>query len=283
MKKILLILISVLFLSGCTSTNLENANIYTTIYPIEYIMSYLYGDNSTIQSIYPNGVNINDYKLTDKQIENYSNCDLFVYFGLSNEKEIAKTFINHNRKLLIIDATYGLSSDNLEELWLAPNNFLMLVKNIRESLNEYLNNSIKEELVNTKYNELYEKISWLDAELRNIAKEAKSNGKNTLVISNNALKFLAGYGFNIISIPDIESSKSENVINDLKSKFKSSTYTTIIKLDSEEDSELITDLVNKYKAKTLSINSLITNSDTASDYITIQNENISIIRDLLLK
>mgnify|MGYP003571295798 CR=1 FL=1 len=279
-----LLFIILFLISGCDikDSNLDNATIYTTIYPIKYITEYLYGDNSIVESIYPDGVDLNDYELTEKQIENYSTADLFVYMGLSKEKEITKSFINKNKKLLIIDATYGLSNTNhLEELWLAPNNFLMLVKNIRGTLNEYLNNTVKEDVVNEKYDELYSKVSWIDAELRDIAKEAKENDNNTLVVSSNAFKFLEGYGFNIISLEDITASGSENALNDIKNKFKNSTYTNILKLSSEENNDLINELKDKYKANIKEINSLITNSDTASDYITIQYENIAIIREIL--
>ncbi len=282
-KIISLLVFCIFLLAGCSKTNLDNATIWTTVYPVEYITKYLYGENSTVDSIYPDGVDLNNYKLTEKQIDNYSEGDLFVYIGLGPEKDLAKTFINKNNKLMLIDATYGLSSDNITELWLAPNNFLMLVKNIKSSLNEYLDNSIKIDSVNTKYNELYEKVSWLDAELRNIARDAKENGKNTLVVATNTLKFLEGYGFNVISIEDIESSNSPNAINDLKSKFKSSNYNSIIMIKGEKKSELFKELENNYKAKVIELNNLVTNSDTASDYITIQDENISIIRDLLLK
>lgn len=284
LKLLFLLIIGVFLVCGCdlNDNKLENAHIYTTIYPVEYITSYLYGENSTIESIYPIGVNLNDYSLTDKQIENYASGDLFVYIGLGNEKEIAKSFINENDKLLIIDATYGLNYNNsITELWLAPNNFLMLAKNIKTSLNEYLDNAIKEDAVNKKYDELYEKVSWIDAELRNIAKEAKENGESTLVVSSNVFKFLENYGFNVISLEEIEKSGSENALNDIKNKFKNSKYTEIIKLSSEEDSELVVELTNKYKAKTAIINDIITNSDSASDYVSIQYENIAVIREIL--
>jgi len=285
-KLICLMIISVFLLCGCdlNNSNLDNANIYTTIYPIEYILDYLYGDNSTVDSIYPDGVILDDYSLTSKQIDNYANSDLFVYIGLGKEKEIAKSFLNKNEKLLIIDATYGLSYNNtLTELWLAPNNFLMLAKNIKTSLNEYLDNTIKEDAVNEKYNELYESVSWVDAELRNIAKEAKSNGNNTLVVSSDTFKFLENYGFNIISLQEMEESGSKNGVNDIKNQFKNSKYTKIIKLNSETNSELMNTLVDKYKASVLDINDVVTNSDTASDYVSIQYENIAVIRDILLK
>ena len=287
MKKIKIIIISlvVVFLfTGCSlrTNNLENAKIYTTIYPVEYIIDYLYGENSEIESIYPAGVNLEDYELTDKQVENYAKGDLFVYIGLGKEKDIAKKFLNKNDELLIIDATYGLNyNEDILELWLAPNNFLMLAKNIKNSLNEYLDNSFKEEDVTKKYDELYENVSWVDAELRNVATNAKENENNTIVVSNNVFKFLESYGFNIISLEDIEASGSENAINDIKAKFKNSSYTKILKLSDEKNSELVEDLEKKYKAELVSLNNIITNSDTASDYVSIQYENIAVIRDYL--
>lgn len=285
MKKIIVLLLALLALSGCSlkKTNLEDSTIYTTIYPVKYIMEYLYGDESTIASIYPNDVVLNNYTLTKKQIKEYANSDLFVFIGLGSELEIAKTFINENSKLLIIDATYGLNYNNdIRELWLAPNNFLMLAKNIKTSLKEYLNNTLKEETVESKYDELYAKVSWIDAELRNIAKEAKENNNNTLVVSSNVFKFLENYGFNIISLEDIEASGSENALNDIKNNFKNSKYNAVIKLSSEEKTDLINELVNVNKAQLIEINDIITNEDPTSDYVSIQYENIAVIRNLLV-
>lgn len=285
--KLLGVLLSILFLTSACSfntTSLDNATIYTTVYPVKFITEYLYGDNSSVNSIYPNGVKLDEYKLTSKQIDEYSKGDLFVYVGVGNEKEIAKSFLNKNDELLIIDATYGLNYHNdIEELWLAPNNFLMLAKNIKGSLTEYLNNTLKEEEVNKKYDELYAKISWIDAELRNIAKEAKELDNNTLVVSSNTLKYLEGYGFTVISLEEIEASGSENALTDIKNKFKNSKYDTILKLASEEETELIKELKDKNKANILTINDAITNDDTANDYLAIQNENIAQIRNLLIK
>ncbi len=288
MKKIILLLLMLFTLGGCSfkSTSLEDATIYTTVYPVEYIMNYLYGTESKVLSIYPSDVDLNNFKLTDKQIEEYASSDLFVYMGSSDELEIAKTFINENDKLLIIDATYGLTIDentDIRSLWLAPNNFLMLAKNIKNSLNEYLNNTLKEEEVTKKYDELYAQISWVDAELRTIAKEAKENDNNTLVVASNAFKYLSNYGFNVISIPDIEKDGSENAINELKNNFKNGKYNTLLKLKSEEGSELVQSLVADKSTNLVEIDDMITNSDATTDYIEIQYENVATIRNLLVK
>ncbi len=287
MRKLKIILIASLILlltCGCDIKNkvLENATIYTTVYPVKYIVSYLYGEDSTIESIYPNGVDLEDYTLTEKQIDTYSKGDLFVYVGLGSEKEIAKSFINKNNDLLIIDATYGLSvSENILELWLAPNNFLMLCKNIKNSLNEYLDNSLKVDAVNKLYDELYASVSWVDAELRNIAREAKENNNNTLVVTNRTFKYLENYGFEVIVLEDLEELNAEKTLTDLKNNFKNGKYNAILKLSSEEGSKLEKELVDRYGAQEININDMITNS-TTSDYIEIQYENIATLRNLLI-
>ena len=89
---LILSIISLTLTTGCfDGDELEGSKITTTVYPIEYIVKRLYS-NGEINSIYPNDVNINEYKLTDKQINDFSkDTTLFVYNGLTSEKEIAKT------------------------------------------------------------------------------------------------------------------------------------------------------------------------------------------------
>lgn len=281
MKKVKIffsLLIVLLGVCGCNKNDNETktANIYTTIYPLTYVMEKLYGENNTIASIYPNGVDLNDYNLTDKQIKEYSQANMFVYIGLGNELNIAKSFLNNNKKLEIIDATYGLNYNNkIEELWIAPNNFLMLVKNIKASLNEYIDNEYQLNYIEEQYNEIYKDISWMDADLRSIAKDAKENNNNVIISSSKVFDYLNNYGFEVISLENITNNEKQ----DIKTKFKNGKYTSILKLDTEKENEFIIEL-KEYDAKVININSMITNSDPASDYKTIQYENINKIREI---
>ena len=274
MKKVKIffsLLIVLLGVCGCNKNDNETktANIYTTIYPLTYVMEKLYGENNTIASIYPNGVDLNDYSLTDKQIKEYSQANMFVYIGLGNELNVAKSFLNNNKKLEIIDATYGLNYNNkIEELWIAPNNFLMLVKNIKASLNEYIDNEYQLNYIEEQYNEIYKDISWMDADLRSIAKDAKENNNNVIISSSKVFDYLNNYGFEVISLENITNNEKQ----DIKTKFKNGKYTSILKLDTEKENEFIIEL-KEYGAKVININSMITNSDPASDYKTIQYEN----------
>lgn len=281
MKKVKIffsLLIVLLGVCGCNKNDNETktANIYTTIYPLTYVMEKLYGENNTIASIYPNGVDLNDYSLTDKQIKEYSQANMFVYIGLGNELNVAKSFLNNNKKLEIIDATYGLNYNNkIEELWIAPNNFLMLVKNIKASLNEYIDNEYQLNYIEEQYNEIYKDISWMDADLRSIAKDAKENNNNVIISSSKVFDYLNNYGFEVISLENITNNEKQ----DIKTKFKNGKYTSILKLDTEKENEFIIEL-KEYDAKVININSMITNSDPASDYKTIQYENINKIREI---
>ena len=66
--KLLSIILLLFTITGCKSDSMEDIDIYTTVYPIEYITSRLYSNYSNIYSIYPDGVNVNEYTLTKKQI-----------------------------------------------------------------------------------------------------------------------------------------------------------------------------------------------------------------------
>ncbi len=283
----LFLIVSLSCSCSLSKQNLEDATIYTTVYPLKYIAEYLYGDHSTVNSIYPNGVDLNTYELTDKQIDEYAKGDLFIHLGINNEKAIAKSFVDNNKNILIIDATfednYSLEVYNdIRELWLAPNNYINMLKNVKNALKDYLDNSVIEEDIDKFYNELYTKLSWMDAELRSIAKEASSIDNNSLVILNPSLKFLENYGFDVVCLKDIEESGSKSALNDLKNKFKNSKYNAILKIAGEEESDLMKELKSSNKINVLEINDMITNSDSTSDYISIQNENIALIRNLLV-
>lgn len=286
MKKIIelgAIIVFLLSLSGCFSEDqLSNDNVYTTIYPIQYLTNYLYGENKTITSIYPNGADVSNYELTDKQKETYQKGALFVYNGLTSEKELAREFLNNNKQLLLIDVSYGLSYDNsIEELWLSPNNYLMLAKNIKNNLIDYTTSKIATETIESKYNEIEEKLSYMDADLRNIASLALEDGNPVIIVSSNKLKFLANYGFEVINLDNKNISESS-----LKSNFKNGTYKDIYLCDTDEKSELITQLEEDYKANIIDVNTMYTLSDSETanneNYETIMSQFIENIRSTAL-
>ena len=284
MKKIIytiMCLLICLIVTSCSikTDDLEGATIYTTVYPINYLTNYLYKDYGTIKSIYPADCNLSEYKLTKKQIKEYAKTDLFVFNGLTEEKNIANDFLTQNKNLLIIDVSNGLTLENdPAELWLSPNNYLMLAKNIKNNLSEHLTSKYIIEDIEKKYSEFEEKISLMDASLHALGKESKENNKNTIVTSNNLFNYLNTYGFKTVSLQDTANLK-ENKLKAIKNNFKSGKYKYILVSDQDKENELIKEIVDTYKAKTIEVNTLtLTLTD---DYFNIMTEYIENIKTIV--
>ena len=281
-KKLLIIsLLLILFTSSCTITkdNLENAKIYTTTYPIKYLTQYLYSTYAEIESIYPVDADINSYTLSKKQLKEFASGDIFVYNGLTNEKEIAKSLVNKNKNLLIIDVSYGLSLENdVTELWLSPNNYLMLAKNIKDNLLELVVSKMLIEEIENNFDAFEEKISLMDASLHSIGKKASDNNKNVIIASDNTFKYLEHYGFEVISLENEENLK-ENKLNSIKSNFKSQKYKYILYLNNNEKSDIITELTDDYDAKIITVEAMTMN--LSSDYFDIMTDYIDNINTIV--
>ena len=107
--KILLIAVIALLFTGCDfikMDNMEDIDIITTSYPLEYILKTLYGEHSIIKSIFPDGVDTYKYELTEEALTTFSKEDLFVYVSFGRDKDIAVNLLNKNKKLLIIINLY---------------------------------------------------------------------------------------------------------------------------------------------------------------------------------
>ena len=276
-KGLLIGILCMCFTTSCFKRdNMENITIHTTVYPITYIVQTLYGNYASISSIYPAGVDVNNYEFTDKQLNDYAGANLFVYNGLSSEKEIARKLINKNKQLKIIDVSYGLklehSKDNPAELWLSPNNYLMLATTVKDNLIDFISSTYIKEEIQNNYKKIQEDVSIIDAELRSLGSSSKQKNKNTIITSTNMFKYLENYGFNVISLED-----SKNFTNELKNNFSAEVYKYIFIEDNKTNDKVDT-LVKDYKAKTISGNTMTMLSD---DEVKNNENYINIIRSFI--
>ena len=280
MKKYLIVLLLILGLTGCFKRDdLENVTIYTTNYPIEYITERLYGENSDILSIYPNNIIIKDYKLTDKQLSDYSKGKIFIYNGLSKEKDYAIDMLNKNRNLLIVDGSMNMEyTHEQEELWLDPSNFLMMAQNIRSAFNEFINNAYLKKEINDNYEQLKIDISQIDAEFNLIAEN--SIDKN-IVVDNDLLLFLQKYQLNVYSLEENENLTSKT-ISDVEKLITSGKIKYIFVVDESDLNDTVKSLINKYDISVLVFGSGSNLSDDERnehiDYIKIMNDNIEVLK-----
>ena len=280
MKKLLLLLSLLLIPMGCSirRDSMENITIYTTAYPIEYITDTLYGEYSKIESIYPHGIINKNYNLTDEQIKLYgSEASLFIFNGINNEKDYVSPMLGYNKNLKIIDATKSIDYEyGEEELWLNPSDILMMAKNIKEGLDEYIANQYLKNHINSNYNTLKYDISKLEAKIYLMVET--SDNKNILV-SNNTLKFLEKYGFKVYSLD--EKTINDKTIETIKNIIKSNKINYIYMLN-EDKTDTINEFVTNYKLETIELNDLSNLSEVDrknnKSYVTLMNDNIDLLR-----
>ena len=286
MKKIfklfmcLVMIISVFITSGCKKDSMEGITIYSTVYPIEYITETLYGDYSDVYSIYPNEV----IELTDKLIADYSNSNLFVYNGLSNEKDYAVKMLNKNKNLRIVDATMGMEvlySD--PELWLNPSNFLMLCLNIRNGMKEYITNSFLRKEIDSNYDKLKLEISELDAEIKLLIEIADSK---TILVSNNVFKFFEKYGLEVISVFNDEN-LTDKTISLVKDAINDEKVKHIIMFENDTLTDEVEKIISDNNIEKIYFDSLTTlsseNQTSGKDYLSVMNSNLEILKKELYK
>lgn len=284
MKKTIITLFTITItlscLTGCFKRDkMEDINIATTIYPIEYVTNRLYGNNSKIKSIYPRDSISTTYKITKKQLKDYSEYDLFIYNGESKEREYATTMLNNNKDLKIIDATYGLDSPySMSDIWLNPSNILMLGQNIKNELKEYISYRYLVDEIENQYTLLKVDITELETEIK---KTADNSINKQIITADESLNFLQKYGFEVINLTN-NSKEKENNITKARELLKNKELDYIYVMDHSKSYDIVEELTNYYNVKTLTFRTLdtITEKDKQNndDYLSIMHDNINLIK-----
>lgn len=279
LKLPIFILGACLLTTGCRQDDLEDIDIVVTNYPNEYIVSELYGNHAHIESIYPDGVDVNEYRITNTQKKNFSKKGLFIYNGLiEKERDLAVELLDLNSNLRIIDTAYVLETDySPEELWLNPSSLLMMTQNIRIGLKEYATNTYLKKDIDAKYSKLKVTLSELDADYRLTVENTKNK---TIVVNDSSLKFLEKYGLSVICL---DNDASEKTINDVKNLVDAKIISYIYLFNGDELSNSSKEVIaHNEDVKPLELHRLINLSDQdrddKKDYLSIMNDNLELLK-----
>lgn len=279
---LLILLFITLFTTGCTADDMENIDIVVTNYPNEYVTKELYSEHATITSIYPDGVDIDNYEISDKQKKDFSKKDLFIYNGLiEKERNLAIELLDLNPNLKIIDSAYVLETDySPEALWLNPSSLLMMAQNIHIGLEEYITSNVLKEKVDTAYEKLKVELSELDANYR-LTTENTDN--KIVVVDNSGLKFLEKFGLTVLCI---DSSATDKTISDVKRLINENQVSYIYTFVNEENSDNANSILETYTdVKIIKLHKLdnISDSERIEDknYLQIMEENLDLLKQEL--
>lgn len=284
-NKIMLLVLGVFVLSfatGCKKDNMEDIDIAVTNYPNEFLVDRLYGEHAKINTVYPDGVDIANYKITSKQKQNYSDMELFVYTGLlEKERDLAGDLLNLNKDLKIIDTSYVLETEySTEELWLNPSSLLMMAQNVRLGLKEYITSNYLSKKVDKAYNKLKIELSELDADYH---LTVENTDNKVIVTSDSALKFLEKFNLKVICL---DNDSTEKDVEEVKKLVDDGTINYIFTFKNEKLSPNAEEVI-KYNnnIKKLELNKIDNISDNDRDegknYITLMNENLDLLKQEL--
>ncbi len=276
---IVLLIPIALITTGCTDDSMDNIEIIVTNYPNEYITKKLYENHATITPIYPDGVDINNYKVSNKQKHDYAKKDLFVYNGLiEKERNLAIDLLDINPNLKIIDTAYVLETDySPEEMWLNPSSLLMMSQNIRLGLEEYITSTYLQKEVDDAYDKLKIELSELDADYR-VAVESTEH--KTIIVADSALKYLEKFGLDVICI---DSDANQKTLSQAEKAIKNKNVSYIMLFKGEEVNENAKKLLDTYTdIQKLELHKLDNISDTErsnkENYNTIMRSNLELIK-----
>lgn len=284
-NKIMLLVLGVFVLSfatGCKKDNMEDIDIAVTNYPNEFLVDRLYGEHAKINTVYPDDVDIANYKITSKQKQNYSDMELFVYTGLlEKERDLAGDLLNLNKDLKIIDTSYVLETEySTEELWLNPSSLLMMAQNVRLGLKEYITSNYLSKKVDKAYNKLKIELSELDADYH---LTVENTDNKVIVTSDSALKFLEKFNLKVICL---DNDSTEKDVEEVKKLADDGTINYIFTFKGEKLSPNAEEVI-KYNnnIKKLELNKIDNISDNDRDegknYITLMNENLDLLKQEL--
>lgn len=299
MKKLIwLSLLSILILSACQSeqTNKEETeglHIYTSIYPIQYIVEEIADEEANVESIYPPGVDAHTYEPSSKEITKLAKGDAFIYLGKEMEsfaETTADTLKSQDITLLEIGQNDSLfetetaDNDLDPHIWLDPLRMIEMGEMIKEELIEL--EPDQEAAFEENYQAFQEEMEALDDSFTDTLENKE---QKDILVSHAAYGYWEErYDIKQIAISGLSSSdepsqKELTEIADI-AKEKNIHYVIFEASTSNKTAEIIQDSIGADK---LSIHNLevLTEEDIEKDrdYPSIMKDNLDVLEQATSK
>ena len=289
MKKIFLIVLSLLLLTACSKeekSNNENM-IYTSIYPIEFITKEIVGDKIEVKNIIPTGVESHGWEPTMKNIASMSESEIIFINGLGMEswKGSVKETIGEDK---LIEVNKGLDLIKLTDrevdeenkydphIWLSIRNMEKISKNIFDEIVKI--DSKNKDYYENNYNGLLGRLKDLDDKFSEGLKDY--NGKS-IIVPHEAFGYLVrDYNLKQLPIENINSSSEADLgtIANIVEIAKEEGIKTVFyeyneneKLASTVATEIDGDLKEIYTLENITDEQINNNED----YFTIMEKNLN--------
>ncbi|MED3728199.1 zinc ABC transporter substrate-binding protein [Priestia filamentosa] len=317
MKKLMMLcsvmLLFALFLAGCGNEDSSSSEkksdgkltIYTTIYPIEDFTKKIGGDNVTVKSVIPNGVDAHSFEPTTKDMLKIAKADAFIYSGAGAEgfaDAANKTLKDEDVKMIKAaegaelvaghddhDHEHGEEHGDEHEhgdldphFWLDPQRSIVMAENIKNALSE-LEPSKKDEF-EKNFNQVKTDLEELDKKYEEAIKNAPSK---EILVSHAAYGYWEDrYGIEQISVSGLSPTQepSQKELKEIVETAKEHNIKYVI-FDANVTNKIATLVRKEIGAESLTLNNMETLRDqdreNGEDYFSLMNKNLEALKKAL--
>lgn len=307
-KSIILLLFVSFIVTACgeddpTKKNENELTIYTSIYPIQFIVERIAGDTLSVFSVYPPGVDAHSYEPTAKDMTKVADSDAFFYLGAGLEafaETTADALQNEDVTMLEIGSHEELfhmedEDDHHEELehdghhhgdhdphiWIDPKRMIEMASIIKDELIQL--NPADKTLYQTNFEKLEKDLLDLDDEFVSTL-ESKAHKK--ILVSHSAYGYWEErYGIEQISINGLSSSSepSQKELTEIIDQAREYDLNYIIfeQNSSNRVSEIIQSELG-IESITIHNLSVLTDEDIQNneDYLSLMRDNLQVLDDV---
>ena len=301
LKRIAGIILLLFIMTACNANNTKENDellIYTSIYPLEYIVEELAGDQVVAESIYPPGVDAHTYEPTSREITQLADGDAFIYMGAGMEgfaETMADALKNQDISFIEIGQQETLFQENKHDdhdhddehehhgdldphIWLDPVRMIQVAELITNELIELQPNQKDIFLENLSI--FTEKMTVLDEKF---AATLTDNPNHHILVSHAAYGYWEQrYGIEQISISGLSSSDepSQKELASIAKLAKEKDIKYVI-FEQTGSNRIATIIQDHIKAEALYIHNLevLTEEDIENneDYYSLMEKNLHVL------
>lgn len=320
-RSVLVTLLMSIVLVGCSisdnNNNSENEDInksdtnvleiYTSLYPFQYVTEQIGGDTVMVRSIIPPGTDAHTYDPTSKEIISIAKGDALFYLGAGMEafaETVAESLASQDVKLIEIGEDKSLFIENEHEyehdhdqehndhghhhgdydphVWLDPIRLTQIAETVKDELISL--NSNEKELYEENYQSLKRELLLLDESFQDVIDQ---KAYNYILVSHAAYGYWEDkYGIEQISVNGLSSSSEPsqkelaNIIN--QTKEYDLKYILFEQNTSNRVSEIIQDEIGAEAAIIHNLE-VLTEEDIENneDYLSIMKTNLETLDKVL--
>lgn len=303
-KKLFIISFLLLIISACGTNNEDSSTdedrliIYTSVYPLQFIVTEIGGDLVSVNSVYPPGVDAHTYEPSSKDMTNIAKSDAFIYLGAGMEsfsESIVETLASHDILFIEIGENKELflagedeehdghqHSDLDPHIWLDPLKMIEVAEIITRKISELDPNN--QEIYENNFVQLSKKLRELDEQF--VATIDKKE-KKKLLVSHAAYGYWEErYGIEQIPISGLSSTdepSQKELANIAKlAKEENIQYVIFEQTGSNRLAEVIRESIGAEKRYIHNLEVLTEEDiDNGEDYFSIMEQNVETLDEAL--